>query len=340
MFSPIGELHSNLDAPFTRWLVETGALKEFTVIDAGARGGVHPRWNALGPALRLFGFDLFPDAFEGLSDDESHHYFLIALGEKDGEIEVVNKTFETMMYPGKPEPGEVVEKVQVRKLDTLFKSGAIPTADFIKMDCEGFEHYVLDGAEEYFAASNLIGAEAESSFHPSFHNHRTQFVECQIPLVKQRLVVADIQMTRPSEKSYIERLEKGAMPYLHNVRIPRTVNALFLRDLRSERYSPANYAFRAPEHKPSIDTILKTVVVLEIHCLISAAAELVEQFKDDLAPAIDVEKALSLLVPPVSVFKTSLASKLIGEQKVADTRAIDLVREAARRFCVRFMPRK
>ncbi|MBS0247403.1 MAG: FkbM family methyltransferase [Proteobacteria bacterium] len=339
MFSPIGELYSNLDAPLTRRLVEAGAITQFTLIDVGARGGAHPRWNALGPALRVYGFDLFADAFDGLQKDDKHHYFLMALGERDGEIDVVNKSFETMMYAGQALDGEIVEKVQVRKLDTLFKSGTVPPADFIKMDCEGFERYVLDGAEEYLEACDLIGADIESSFHASFHNHRTQFVECQIPLVKQRLIVADMQMTRPHGNAYAERLKGGGEPPLQNVNMPQTLNVLFTRDLWSERFSPANYAFRQPSHKPPVETILKTIAVLEIHCLIAAAFELLEHFKEDLAGAIDVEEARDLLVPklPDSAWTTHVAAPAIAirDQTVGDTRGVDLVRELMRRLKAR-----
>ncbi len=313
MFSPIGELYTNLDAPLTRWLVETGAITEFVLVDVGVRGGVHPHWLGLGKALRIYGFDLFPDAIDPLPKNKQSHYFLMALGEKDGEIEVVNDTWGTMMYGGTP-PGRKAEKVQVRKLDTLFNSGIVPRADFIKLDCEGFERYVFDGATEYLNACNLLGADAESGFSVSFPNPDSHFTHCQMPLTRQRLVVGDIQMSRVDEKSYI--VAAGGEPHPLNVRRPGTINTLFVRDLKGERDSPASYAYRAPEPSPSVETILKTIVVLELYCMIGCAFELLTQFKDRLHKEIDTAKVAGLLVPLVQNSASTMPQDVTTGERV------------------------
>ena len=334
MFFPSGELYDNQEAPLTRWFVETGLITEFTLIDVGVRGGISGRWQAFGPALRVYGFDLFADAIEPLPKGDRFHYFLMALGEKDGEIEVVNKGTETMMYAGAPPPGEVAEKVPVRKLDTLFKEGTVPPADFIKMDCEGFERYVLDGAEEYLAASNLVGADIESSFHMSVHNELSQFVQCLMPFARQRLLLGDIQMTRNPTASLVAYLARGAAPAPNvNVEKPRTLNVLFTRVLQDERVSPANYAFRPPEHHASIDTLLKAVAVFECYGLIGAAFELLEQFRERLSEVLNVDEAQRRLFP-LSDVKPSQGD-VIRRQTVGSTSGRDLAGELARRILVR-----
>ena len=273
------ELHCNSDAPLTRWLVETGFITDFTVIDVGVRGGFHPKWDALGAAFRGYGFDLFIDAIDPLPKGTNLHYFLMALGEKDGTTEVVNEAYESMMYGGVPPAGKIAHEVQVRKLDTLFVDGLVPCADFIKLDCEGFERYVLDGAENYLEACDLIGVETESSFNLSFHNPLTQFVHAQLPLAKQRLALFDIQM---------QRLPEGLPMGVHR---PSTLNALFARNFVDELLSPANYAFRPPVHSPSPESILKCAIVLELHCLVGSAFLLLNAFEEQLRGVIDLTKA-------------------------------------------------
>ena len=301
------ELLFNAEAPLTRWLVETGVVTDFTVIDVGVRGGFHPRWNALGGAFRGYGFDLFSDAIDPLPTGPNLHYFLMALGEKDGTTEVVNAGYESMMYAGVPAAGATAHQVQVRKLDTLFAEGVIPKADFIKLDCEGFERYVIDGAEDYLSACDLIAVDSESSFHLSCHNPLTQFVHVQIAAAKQRLVLFDIQM---------ERTPRGLSNGVHP---PTTLNVLFARNLRDEFLSPSNYTFRQPEENPSVETILKSAIVLELHGLVGSAYEMLKSFEDRLSSAIDVSKAKAFL---------ESSSVVSGDLNVSGR---DLIRELGRR---------
>ena len=52
----------------------------------------------------------------------------------------------------------------MRKLDTLYARCELPKADFIKIDCEGYEPQVLHGAEAYLTASCPLGVDVETTF--------------------------------------------------------------------------------------------------------------------------------------------------------------------------------
>ena len=56
--------------------------------------------------------------------------------------------------------------VPMRSLDSLMAEGAMPQADFLKVDVEGYEADVLAGAKEMLAGG-VLGIEVETSFMTS-----------------------------------------------------------------------------------------------------------------------------------------------------------------------------
>ena len=138
------EIFFNANPEFTKWMVSSGALQEpFVVVDVGVLGGENPRWHFLGDHLVVHGFDAIKEVIGDLSaknkaSNKSYHWF--AIGNEDGEREF-------FFNPGNPTSSSVYmssnpalqpRTVPVRRLDTLFKEGAIPKADFVKVDVEGF----------------------------------------------------------------------------------------------------------------------------------------------------------------------------------------------------------
>jgi hypothetical protein len=51
-------LFGNPSPRFTGWVARSRALeKPFVLVDIGVQGGIHPRWEALGDQLQVYGFD-------------------------------------------------------------------------------------------------------------------------------------------------------------------------------------------------------------------------------------------------------------------------------------------
>ena len=48
----------------------------------------------------------------------------------------------------------------MHKLDTLMAQSVVTRADFIKVDCEGFEPAVLRGAREFLSQGGALGVSA------------------------------------------------------------------------------------------------------------------------------------------------------------------------------------
>jgi len=287
------ELHRNISSEMTRWLVASGALNTpFVLVDVGVQDGVSSRWQALGDHLTVYGFDLLEEAIAPLvaGANQNCHYFAMGLGDIDSEIEIVvpANRYETQLYSSGP--GER-RRVQVRRLDTLFNQGAIARADFIKADCEGFEPLILRGAAEYFAASNLVGADIESNFNLSPVVPNTHLVECCSPLVRQRLIVFDLEFNRVP----VLNLPTLARQSVHR---PATLNVLFARHLTQERDSPGSYVHRLAEQPVGHQTILKTAIVLEAYGLLEWAAYLLRNFASEIGAVVDVDRAVAKLKLP------------------------------------------
>jgi FkbM family methyltransferase len=282
------ELYCNTANQMTRWLVSSGALKApFVLVDIGVQGGVSARWNALGDHLVVYGFDLLTEAIAPLvqANNPRKHYFAMGLADRDDELEIAiptNRT-ETRLY--RDGPGER-RRVEVRRLDTLFKEGKVQAADFIKIDCEGYEPVILRGATEYLAASNLVGADLESNFNLSSIIPNTHFCECSDPLVRQRLTVFDLHFNRVP----VADLEPPVGTYR-----PATLNVLFARNLPQERESPSNFVYRSPEARVDPQTVLKSAVVFESYGLLDWAILVLKAFSSDIGSAVDVDKAISEL---------------------------------------------
>src|SRR5712692_7239819 len=97
------ELLDNLQAPFTRWIVGTGALQEpFVLIDVGVHGGVNDRWQALGDHLSAYGFDPVVEHIAPLQANANGRetYSVMALGGRDGEcaVTIPPVTTEASLY--------------------------------------------------------------------------------------------------------------------------------------------------------------------------------------------------------------------------------------------------
>jgi FkbM family methyltransferase len=141
------------------FIAKSGALDgAFVLVDIGVRGGIHPRWRPLEPVLEVYGFDALAEV---VAPNDRHHYFKLALGDYDGQctVHVPDNPYETRVS------ADGAHRVPIAKLDTLWAKGALPPADFIKIDCEGYEPEILTGAAAYLKASELLGADIESHFH-------------------------------------------------------------------------------------------------------------------------------------------------------------------------------
>jgi FkbM family methyltransferase len=173
------DLAHNRSAEFTKWVVSAGFLTEpFVLIDVGVQGGESMRWRPLRDYLVVHGFDPIEEVVQQLVEANrerpNRHYHWMALGNADGDrafyFNPANPTASSMYQQGAGRFGvdrsEECRMVQIRRLDTLLAKGVIPTADYIKIDVEGFEQDVLLGARELLR-KGVLALQTETNFSVS-----------------------------------------------------------------------------------------------------------------------------------------------------------------------------
>ena len=269
--------------------------------------------------MRVYGFDAIAEAIDRLNETggKPHRtYRTLALGNEDGEREfnVPANTYAASFYSFRPMAGgrngdgaPGVRAVPIRRLDALFAAGEIPPADYIKLDCEGFEPEILRGARDYMAASNILCVAAETDFLAWPAHPCNAFGEINELMAQQRLRLFDLNFYRRPRSAYVAARQKhpwsppdlmhGVPPM--DVGQPRTFEVLFCRDFVAETTSPHRFASDATA-APSADKVIKAMINFELHGLMDCAVELAEHFRERLAERFDVDHAITLLAcqPP------------------------------------------
>jgi FkbM family methyltransferase len=297
------DLYNHPNPPFTKWVVAERLLHEpFVVIDVGCQGGEHPRWKHLGDLVDFYGFDAISEVVEGLKREnagrKNRSYFNIGLGNEDGRRRffVHADAFSSSFYgAGDGAEGNTSgitrgsREVDIRKLDTLFAEKRIPAADYIKLDCEGFEPEILTGARSYLAKSGILCVTAETNFGTSPVYLRTHFQAINEILIEHRLLVFDLNFVHTPRATYTEALTKR----------PTTFDFVFCRDFVAEKDHPHHFFdLRSEEPEPPVDKIIKAMINFELHGLMDCAVDLAARFREKLQERLDVDEAVELLLAP------------------------------------------
>jgi FkbM family methyltransferase len=314
------DLYHHSDPAFTKWVVAERLLSEsFVIIDVGVQGGEHPRWEFLGSYAEVHGFDPIAEVIDELQQSEirsqRRYYHNLALGNEDGQrlFFLSPERFSSSFFRTGVD-GEKQRLVDVRRLDSLYREGAIPRADYLKLDCEGFEPEILRGARKYLSNRDIICVTTETNFNVSPTLPYTHFHAVNEVLAEHCLLVYDINEVRSPTPEYLAALaarhqlqpsqDKGSPLAVGR---PGTCDVLFCRDLVAEQRDPDTFirADRRPR-PPSTDTIIKAMINFELHGLMDCAVELAVTFRELLAERLNVERAIELLLLPAPAPRNTL----------------------------------
>lgn len=280
------DLSYNPRPRFTEWVVKNGLLSSrFVVVDVGVLGGISPRWEHFGDHLEAHGFDVLHEAITPLraAQRPTHHFHVMGLGNEDGErdVFVAPEPTQTSFYRG--DPSKVAEKrtVAIRRLDTLMSEGTIKRADFIKIDCEGFEPEILKGAQTLLAGG-VIALEVETNFHTSPILPQSHFGAVCEQLVPHGFTLFDLAFNRIPRASFLDRERSLQISDAVTVARPATVNTLFYRDAAAA----------------ASDELLKRVAILEIYGMADTAYDVLLAGAGQLGDRFPLQDASDLLIRP------------------------------------------
>jgi FkbM family methyltransferase len=242
----MGHTRINPNPIMTRHLVEElGVFKNdpMVICDVGARGGLEPQWQVFGSQACSIGFE--PDVTE--CDRLQHscssakdRIYPIALGKQRERrlFSVCRHPGGSSFYPADLEfidrfPPEYVQSLTVVEtldietvsLDEFVRDYNIPTIDFLKLDVEGSELDILQGAETILQNS-VLGLSLEVLFHASMR-HQPTFSEIDRFLQAMGFQLFDLDIYR-----HARRTLSLPMKPLGNTDIGQVLwgQALYLRD--------------------------------------------------------------------------------------------------------------
>jgi FkbM family methyltransferase len=188
----MGHTRINNQPEMTRYLVEElSVFKNDPVVicDVGARGGFEPQWQVFGSQAIFIGFE--PDAEESAylqnsATSANYQIYPLALGKQREQrlFSVCRYPAGSSFYPADlefirrfpPEYTEDLTVVQTLEMETIsldefVRDYKIANIDFIKLDVEGSELDILQGAQSKAVKfKKFLGMESDSYSQISQHH--------------------------------------------------------------------------------------------------------------------------------------------------------------------------
>ena len=149
------------------------------VLDAGARYGIHPTWNDFRAELKYFAFEPDPEEAARLDKSFGSDQYSVsrqALGKEQGTARfniASHKALSSLLEPDvdsqwfkdyRPSTSEVTEsiEVEVTTVDAFSTANGV-NFDFLKVDTEGTEQDVIEGASSQLESS-ILGVRSSVNF--------------------------------------------------------------------------------------------------------------------------------------------------------------------------------
>ena len=154
------------------------------LVDVGARGGLKSNWEPARPHLRVIGFEPDRREFDALVSKTPAGgpitFFNTALHHRRGVLKLYVAKDRGLTSIFEPDRGflnafpeadrfDTVEtaEIQVDTLDNVLREGGVHGVDFVKVDTQGSELFVLQGGQQALASS-VVGIEVEVEFAPIY----------------------------------------------------------------------------------------------------------------------------------------------------------------------------
>jgi FkbM family methyltransferase len=167
----------DLASDLQRCGIDLGACR--CVVDVGAHVGLESlRFAQMCPRAEVFAFEMMPSTFETLRNNVASQPRIrphcCGMSTERGSVRVgveSNSQQHSLHHSVAPVPGGASETVELRRLDEVARDLGIVTIDLLKVDAEGHDLQVLQGASALFEASKVRAVVVEVDFGGSAVAH-------------------------------------------------------------------------------------------------------------------------------------------------------------------------
>jgi len=293
----------------------TDLLKDSTVLiaDVGSRYGYNAEWGAFEHCMKTLCFepDIEECALLNSMDDPKTRFIPTALYRVQGQ----KKFYETKLPDSSGlyrsnmnffnrllnrDNAETVNErlINVDTLDNTMGRENIDGLNFLKLDTEGAELDILQGANLTLSDPRLFGILSEYRFHPEINGSPT-FWELDKFLQSQGFRLFDIgtnfqsrrEMPYPGITDYFLPNGERFYAYTEHGQV-MDGDALYFRDLLLEQNRSIAEALNPLD-------ILKFAAFLEIYHHNDAAAELIIKYREEINAIVDFNALLNELTPDI-----------------------------------------
>jgi FkbM family methyltransferase len=185
-------LYKDSENPFDAFIQQKnvfGDRQSLTIFDVGAnQGQTAAKYKAIFPASTIYAFEPHPGAYTHLAQTagslENVRPFQMALGNRDGVTEFfVNTYSETSSLLENTRLGKEVWgegamtpagsiQVQIATLDTFLKTHPVPVIDILKLDTQGTEYQIIEGAAQTLAQRKVKMIYTEIITLPTYQSQK------------------------------------------------------------------------------------------------------------------------------------------------------------------------
>ena len=242
------------------------------LVDVGARGGIHPRWELIRESIKVLGFEPDLEECKRLNEEfkKNHAYLPIVLHNRSGttEMNILRNPANSSIYlpnfslwnrfPSLYELETTKSiNVQCNTLDNILKANNIHNVDFLKIDTQGSELQVLQGARKTLQKS-IFGVDVEVEFSQLYEN-QSLFADVDIYLRDLGFSLFDINLARLKRNKYNNVYSKGQVLWAH---------ALYFKDFILNRNINSNYL--------NFGKTIRAIAIAELYGFSDFALELLD----------------------------------------------------------------
>jgi len=251
----------------------------FVICDVGARNFLTEPWKTLHSSnkeiIKIIGFEPDKNECKNLKEkNPNNQYFDFALWNTNsvGNIHVAEETSTSSIYPPnfeilkqfeqknwKPRITKSIEKIQMKKLDSI----DIKDIDFIKIDTQGSEYEILEGATKCLK-EDCFGITLET-WTEEIHKGQKLCFDIMKFMHEQSFTFFDLE-----EGAHWKR--KTAIPNLRGKSQITQVDLLYFKKIK-------NFF----EEKPSFEKIVKAIAIADVWGFPDYSFELIEKYEKEFS---------------------------------------------------------